>query len=517
MTYTEAIKKALAGDESGFNFLYNATKTDKYYLALKYVKDRETAEDVLQESYIKAWKKLDTVEPEKFEPWFAQIVANTAKNVLEKKKHTALDLRADVNEDEEPDDVYDRAIDSWENMPELSYTKKETAELVHELLDELPDEQRIVLLLHEIEGLSLKQIAEALECPEETVKSRLRYGKNKIKDKAEALQKKGYKLYGIAPAALLVMLIENEQKAFGAEASTQAALGKCADYVLNHRNVTASGNIAKTAAPSAIDSAASGNIAAAAAKTAFMATKAGRIVIGVIAAAVVGGAAAGIAGLNSDKASEDNAAQNDGTYEIEITTSAGEETSGEEYISAEETSSEYDTTVEETSSESEIADEGTTGSSNVGDDPFFNYAERFDPDVLDSYGGSGDYNSVGLEHVAEFTGEKIETLDEDMKVDSVKGYIVLNMLLYRESAARAADFFSSGNAYTLSPIDQKQIENGTMVHVDGCITMSAKHVWGVPASSYTVTVYKVTYDGVTGYVLQSAFNGSPADVNPAND
>ena len=86
MTYTEAIERALSGDESGFNFLYNATKTDKYYLALKYVKDRETAEDVLQEAYLKAWKKLDTVEPEKFEAWFAQIVANTAKNVLEKKE-----------------------------------------------------------------------------------------------------------------------------------------------------------------------------------------------------------------------------------------------------------------------------------------------------------------------------------------------------------------------------------------------------------------------------------------------
>lgn len=84
MTYTQAVEKACNGDSTGFEFLYDTTKNNKYYLALKYVKDEEAAKDVLQEAYIRAWKNLDKLkEPEKFDSWLAQIVVNTAKNELE--------------------------------------------------------------------------------------------------------------------------------------------------------------------------------------------------------------------------------------------------------------------------------------------------------------------------------------------------------------------------------------------------------------------------------------------------
>ena len=78
MTYTQAVEKACNGDSTGFEFLYDTTKNNKYYLALKYVKDEEAAKDVLQEAYIRAWKNLDKLkEPEKFDSWLAQIVVNT--------------------------------------------------------------------------------------------------------------------------------------------------------------------------------------------------------------------------------------------------------------------------------------------------------------------------------------------------------------------------------------------------------------------------------------------------------
>ena len=102
MTYTEAVEKALKGDAEGFDFLYNATKNNKYYLALRYVKDEEGAKDVLQDAYIRAWKNLDKLkEPEKFDSWLAQIVVNTAKNELVKRNHTPLDLRAEADDEEE--------------------------------------------------------------------------------------------------------------------------------------------------------------------------------------------------------------------------------------------------------------------------------------------------------------------------------------------------------------------------------------------------------------------------------
>lgn len=496
MTYTEAIERALSGDESGFNFLYNATKTDKYYLALKYVKDRETAEDVLQEAYLKAWKKLDTVEPEKFEAWFAQIVANTAKNVLEKKKHTALDLKVEVGEDEVPEDVYDMEVSSWENAPELAYTQKETAELVHEMLDGLPDEQRFVVLMHEIEGLSTKQIAEALECSEDTVKSRLRYGKLKLKAKAEELQKKGYKLYSISPTALLVLLVHSEQKSFAMDAQTQAALWKCADIILKDRRTT----------PAA---------AAAAGRTAFMTAKAGKLAVGIAAAVIAGGGAvAGIAIHNSNNSGIDTPESNGGysiveAYDSELTSSVTIEAETESVTETEtytETEAKTDTYTEE---DTTVVYENDDGS-----DPFFNYDERFSSDIPEGYRECGEYNSVGLEHLARFTGEEIEPVDEDMTVDSVAGYAVLDALLYREKAARDADSLAAGVVYMRTPIDDNRLPNGTVVHVNECITVGAINLFGSPALGYTVTVYSVTYEGVTGYVIQNVFNGSPADVNP---
>ena len=147
MTYTQAVELALRGDSSGFDFLYNATKSNKYYLALKYVKNEEVAKDVLQDAYIRAWKNLDKLkEPEKFDSWLAQIVVYTAKNELEKRNHTPLDLRADAGEDEDDTEIFDRAVSSWDNVPELEYTREETRQLVHELIDSLSDEQRLVAI-----------------------------------------------------------------------------------------------------------------------------------------------------------------------------------------------------------------------------------------------------------------------------------------------------------------------------------------------------------------------------------
>ena len=135
MTYTQAVEKACNGDSTGFEFLYDTTKNNKYYLALKYVKDEEAAKDVLQEAYIRAWENLDKLkEPEKFDSWLAQIVVNTAKNELEKPTNTQIDIPIESGEEEDAE-IMDQAVSVWENEPELEYTKEETRQLVHELID----------------------------------------------------------------------------------------------------------------------------------------------------------------------------------------------------------------------------------------------------------------------------------------------------------------------------------------------------------------------------------------------
>ena len=66
-------------------------------------------------------------------------------------------------------------------QPEIAYTEKETQEMVHEMLDTLPDDQRMCILMFHFEGASIREIAEAMECSENTVKSRLNYGRKAIK------------------------------------------------------------------------------------------------------------------------------------------------------------------------------------------------------------------------------------------------------------------------------------------------------------------------------------------------
>lgn len=230
MTYTEAINLAKAGEERGYGFLYEKTYKSKYYLTLQYMKNEEEAEDVLQEAYIKAFSKLDTLEnPEAFQGWLGMIVANTAKNMLAKKRPL---LFSDLAVDDEGEAFeYQIEDDDLEVQPELSYTRQETKELVHELIDSLSEEQRLCILMFHIEGIPISEIARAMDCSENTVKSRLNYGRKNLRMKAEDLQKKGYKLYSVAPLPLFLMLLRSEEKALAAEGILSAAGRLVADQV----------------------------------------------------------------------------------------------------------------------------------------------------------------------------------------------------------------------------------------------------------------------------------------------
>ena len=216
MDYREAIEKARKGEEQGFAFLYENTYKSKYYLALQYMKNKEAAEDVLQEAYMKAFSKLDKLsEPEAFEGWLGTIVANTAKNALVRKNPL---LFTDVAVDNEGEEfTYDVEDENPDNQPEMAYTREETRELVHSLMDSLSEEQRLCILMFHIEGASILEIAEVMDCSENTVKSRLNYGRKNLKVKAEELQKKGYKLYSVAPVVLLVYLLRSDREVMAAE------------------------------------------------------------------------------------------------------------------------------------------------------------------------------------------------------------------------------------------------------------------------------------------------------------
>ena len=288
MDYKEAVALAKQGDERGYGFLYETTYKSKYYLALQYMKNEEAAQDVLQEAYIRAFTKLDMLtEPEAFPGWLGRIVANTAKNMLVKKNPM---LFSQMETEEEGENFeYRIEDDSIESQPELSYTRQETQELVREMIDSLSEEQRMCILLFHIEGASIREIAVTLGCSENTVKSRLNYGRQNLKKKAEELQKKGYKLYSVAPLPLFLYLLRS-QAGYLDKAGSLAAGGK--SVAQSVFGAVSRQNAAGSSQSAAASQAAAHGQAAGAAKAGFLHTTLGKVAAVTVGVCLAGGAGA---------------------------------------------------------------------------------------------------------------------------------------------------------------------------------------------------------------------------------
>lgn len=322
MDYKKAVEAALKGNESAFSALYESTQRDMYYIALKYMKNEEDAMDVLQDSYIKAWQSLATLkDPASFRAWFGRIVANTAKNALAKKR-PMLFSQLEGENDEGEQFALDIEDEKSEFQPERSYTQKETQELVHELIDSLSDEQRLCILMYHLDDQSIKDIAETFGISENTVKSRLLYGRKAIKAKAEEIQKKGYQLYTVAPVVFFLYLLDSEKASTVFAATANAVMQAQKTGILE--SAKASGNGAGAAESSAADhgtetvshsgssgsasrsgrsTSSSGNtgrtavsagrkVGQTAAKQAFIHTAAGKAAAVAVAVAVIGGGGA---------------------------------------------------------------------------------------------------------------------------------------------------------------------------------------------------------------------------------
>ena len=322
MDYKQAVEAALKGNESAFSALYESTQRDMYYIALKYMKNEEDAMDVLQDSYIKAWQSLASLkDPASFRAWFGRIVANTAKNTLAKKR-PMLFSQLEGENDEGEQFALDIEDEKSEFQPERSYTQKETQELVHELIDSLSDEQRLCILMYHLDDQSIKDIAETFGISENTVKSRLLYGRKAIKAKAEELQKKGYQLYTVAPVVLFLYLLDSEKASTvfaatanavmqaqktgilesakasgsGAGAAESSAAGHGTETVSHSgssgsasrsgRSTSSSGNTGRTAVS------AGRKVGQTAVKQAFIHTAAGKAAAVAVAVAVIGGGGA---------------------------------------------------------------------------------------------------------------------------------------------------------------------------------------------------------------------------------
>ena len=212
---------ARQGDSAAISELYERSYSKVYYSVKAMIKDEDAVFDILQDSYLKAFTFLRTSAAEiRFLPWMRTIAANTARNWLKKQKPLLFSELG--GEDDEAAPFEERLADERAGvLPEQVLEQNETKRLLREIIDELPEDQRAVIGMFYYEELTVRQIAEAMGVSENTVKSRLSYGRAKIEKKVRALEKQGTRLYGLAPIPFLLWLLRGIQRG-GTEAASPA-------------------------------------------------------------------------------------------------------------------------------------------------------------------------------------------------------------------------------------------------------------------------------------------------------
>lgn len=201
----DLIENAKKGNQDAITELYNRTYNNVYFTVKALIKSEDTILDIVQDSYVKGFKNLSQLQdPDKFRAWIKRIAHNSAVDYLRKTKPVMFSTMST-----EDDSFIEFEDDRTENLPEVVIDQKETIRLVKEILDSLSDEQRLVVGMFYYEQMSVKEIAQTLGISENTVKSRLSYGRKKIEMQVKELEKKGTKLYSLAPLPFLLLLFKN--------------------------------------------------------------------------------------------------------------------------------------------------------------------------------------------------------------------------------------------------------------------------------------------------------------------
>ncbi len=172
------VRRVKKGDYRAFDLLVLKYQSRVVATAFKYVKERQLAEDIAQEAFIKSYKSIDSFREESsFYTWVYRIAVNTAKNYLVSAKRRDEVVISDLSED---DSFYPEKSDV--DSPQDLLKANELRDLIFETLSSLGEETRTALSLREFDGLSYEQIAEIVKCPVGTVRSRIFRGREMIED-----------------------------------------------------------------------------------------------------------------------------------------------------------------------------------------------------------------------------------------------------------------------------------------------------------------------------------------------
>ncbi len=171
MNEQEIIERAKKGDPHAQSLLVNQYSKRVYNLALRILRNREEAEDVLQETFLTVINKLDTFDGRSsFFTWVYRIATNAALMLLRKKKIRRANFR---DNDLDPEQMYLSNVVDWSQDPTARIENTEIKQRIDEALATLKEKYKTVFVLRDIEGLSTRETAEILDISEENVKIRL--------------------------------------------------------------------------------------------------------------------------------------------------------------------------------------------------------------------------------------------------------------------------------------------------------------------------------------------------------
>jgi RNA polymerase sigma-70 factor, ECF subfamily len=168
----QLVERVQRGDKAAFDLLVVKYQRKIFRLLSRLIRDAAEIEDVAQEAFIKAYRALPNFRGDSaFYTWLYRIAINTAKNYLVSQGRRApTSTQSDV-EDAETFDDGDHLRDL--NTPDSMLVTKQVGDAVNRAIDQLPEDLRTAIVLRELEGLSYEEIAESMQCPIGTVRSRI--------------------------------------------------------------------------------------------------------------------------------------------------------------------------------------------------------------------------------------------------------------------------------------------------------------------------------------------------------
>jgi RNA polymerase sigma-70 factor, ECF subfamily len=176
-TDAQLIQRLCDGDLSALGALYDRYRLLVFHTALAITRDRQSAEDILQECFLKVntyARRIDQSLP--LEPWLYRVTVNLAYTWVTRRSRWLTSLET----------VIDRLVAPIRTNSEYQAELSELQTVIQQAIDALPPNQRLTVILYYLNDLSLKEISYILDCPVGTVKSRLHYGREQLKQCLDA-------------------------------------------------------------------------------------------------------------------------------------------------------------------------------------------------------------------------------------------------------------------------------------------------------------------------------------------